>query len=113
MIAISRHWPLIITIIILWLTVALLLSVSMKQNHGHLIYAFDDPYIHMTMAKTFTQHGVWGISRYEFSSSSSSLLWTLMLSIVYFLFGVNELTPLILNILFATATVVFFSRILN
>ena len=113
MIAISRHWPLIITIIILWLTVALLLAVSMKQNHGHLIYAFDDPYIHMAMAKNFAQHGVWGISRYEFSSSSSSLLWTLMLSIVYFLFGVNELTPLILNILFATATVVFFSRILN
>lgn len=104
--SISKYWPLIIALIILWLTVALLLIFSLRQNNGYLVYALDDPYIHMAIAKNFAQHGVWGVSRYEFSSSSSSLLWTFILSIIYFIFGVNESTPLILNIISATAVVV-------
>ena len=111
--SISKYWPLIIALIILWLTVALFLIFSLRRNNGYLVYALDDPYIHMAIAKNFVQHGVWGVSRYEFSSSSSSLLWTFILSIIYFLFGVNEVSPLILNILFATATVVLLYGILN
>lgn len=104
-IAISRHWPLILSVIILWLTVAILLTLSIKKNEGHLIYAVDDPYIHMAIAKNFSQHGVWGVTRYEFSSSSSSLLWTLLLSAIYFIFGVNEFSPFILNVIFTTAII--------
>lgn len=105
MAAISRHWPLTTAIIILWITMSALLVVSMKQNQGHLVYALDDPDIHMAMAKNFAQHGVWGISRYEFSSSSSSLLWTLLLSAIYFILGANESSPFILNVIFATAII--------
>ena len=104
-IAISRHWPLILSVIILWLTVAILLTLSIKKNEGHIIYALDDPYIHMAIAKNFSQHGVWGITKYEFSSSSSSLLWTFLLSLIYFIFGINEISPLILNIVFATSII--------
>jgi len=74
--------------------------LSVRQNQGHLIYALDDSYIHMAMAKNFAQHGVWGVTKYNFTSLSSSLLWTLMLSLFYFLFGPNEITPFILNVIF-------------
>ena len=91
--------------------VAILVSLSARQNQGHLIYAFDDAYIHMSMAKNFALHGVWGVTRHGFTSSSSSPLWTLLLSATYRLFGVNQVAPLILNLLsglLAVAAAYFF-----
>lgn len=73
--------------------------ISCRQNQGHLVYALDDAYIHMAMAKNFSLRGVWGVTRYEFTSSSSSLLWTLLLALDYRIFGVNEISPLLLNAL--------------
>lgn len=102
---IKKHWPLIIALGVLWVTITTLLILSIKQNQGHLVYTLDDPYIHMSIAKNFAQYGVWGITKYEFSSSSSSLLWTLLLSLNYFLFGANEVSPFILNFIFATLIV--------
>lgn len=104
--SVGKHLPLIMTITILWLTVAVLSILSIKQNQEHLVYALDDPYIHMAVAKNFAQHGVWGVTRFAFSSSSSSLLWPLILSATYFMVGPNELTPIVLNIIFATFAVV-------
>jgi len=57
---VKKHWPLIAGVGFLWLIVGTMLMVSLKKNDGHLIYALDDPYIHMAMAKNFSQHGVWG-----------------------------------------------------
>ncbi len=70
------------------------------------MYALDDPYIHMAIAKNFARHGVWGVTPYQFTSTSSSPLWTFLLSAIYFVFGVNSVAPLVLNILFATLLVV-------
>jgi len=99
------HWPLGIALLILWLTIGVLAFLSLRQNQRHLVYALDDPYIHMAMAKNFARYGIWGITRYGFTSSSSSLFWTLILSFLYLISGVNEQIPLILNILFATLLV--------
>lgn len=99
---IKRHQPLIIATGILYLTTAVWLILSIRQNDGHLIYTMDDTYIHMAMANNFSQHRVWGVTQYGFTSSSSSLLWTLLLSSVYFLLGTNEVSPFILNVIFAT-----------
>ncbi|MFX0136011.1 MAG: hypothetical protein ACFFDN_20375 [Candidatus Hodarchaeota archaeon] len=104
---IKKNWPFIITVGILWIVVAILLILSLRQTQGHFVYVLDDPYIHMAVAKNFAQHGVWGVTKYNFSSSTSSLIWPLLVSLVYFIFGVNEFTPLILNILIATALIWF------
>jgi hypothetical protein len=96
------HWPVILAIAVLWITVAVLLGVCIERNQGHITYALDDPYIHMAIAKNFSQHGVWGVTKYGFSSSSSSLLWTLLLSFYYLLFGISETAPLIMNLVLAT-----------
>lgn len=61
----------------------------------------------MAVAKNLAQYGVWGVTKDNFSSSTSSLIWPLLISFIYFIFGVNEITPLILNILIATALIWF------
>jgi hypothetical protein len=99
--ALLQHWPLYAAILILSLLVGLILAISFVQNQRHLVYAFDDAYIHMAMARNFSQYGVWGVTRYGFTSSSSSILWTLLLSLTYYLFGVSQIAPLLWNLLFA------------
>lgn len=96
---VKRHWQLIAGIIILFLLVAALFALSVKRTGGRLIYFLDDPYIHMALAKNISEHGVWGVTKYEFSSSSSSPLWTVILASAYLLFGVNELAPFVLNLI--------------
>ena len=101
----KNNWPVIIATLILWLVVVILLLVSLKQNQGHLVYALDDSYIHMAMAKNVAQNGTWGVTRHSFSSSSSSLLWTLLLSLDYLLCGVNETAPMVINLILATVLI--------
>lgn len=96
-------WPLFSAVAMFLLLITVLTVASIRQTGGHLIYALDDPYIHMAMAKNFSEHGVWGVTRYEFTSTSSSILWTLLLSLVYSAFGVNEITPFVLNIILSIA----------
>ncbi|MEE9457192.1 MAG: hypothetical protein V3W11_08580 [bacterium] len=100
---ISDYWPLVAAVVSLWLAVGWLLVISLEGTDGHLVYALDDAYIHMAMAKNIALHGVWGVTRYGFSSTSSSPLWLLVLTACYYAFGVNGATPFILNVLFATA----------
>lgn len=110
---IKKHWPLIAAIVILLGVVSISLVLSIKQNQGHLVYALDDPYIHMAMAKNFAQYGVWGVTKYGFTSSSSSLLWTLFLSAAYFLFGINEVCPLLLNVVFGLSILILVNAVLR
>lgn len=98
----KHHWPIIAAVVMLWLAVAAVWLASLRENGGHFVYALDDAYIHMAMAKNFARSGTWGVTRYEFSSSTSSLLWTLLLSACDLLFGTRDTTPLILNLLFST-----------
>ena len=99
-----KHWPFFISAAALWIVVGITLLISLRLHEGHFVYALDDPYIHMAMAKNFSQAGTWGISKNEFNSTSSSVLWTFLLSSVYYITGVHEKTPFILNLISATLT---------
>ena len=105
MVRLSRSFPLVLAVVLLWVCLAVLLVESLRRTGGHLVYALDDPYIHMAMAKNMARHGVWGVSPNEFSASSSSLLWTGTLSGFFFAFGVLEWLPFALNWLLATVAV--------
>ena len=78
---------------------------TLPQTGGQLVYPLDDTYIHMAMAKNLVQHGVWGVTQYGFTSSTSSPLWTGLLALAYLLTGVHEVTPLILNLFLGLALV--------
>ena len=108
-----QRWPLYASLSILLLLVWLVLAKSLSQNQGHLIYALDDAYIHMAMARNFSHYGVWGVTRYGFTSSSSSILWTLLLSLTYYLFGVSQLAPLIWNLVLAVFVLIAADAILE
>ena len=69
------------------------------KTSGVFTYPLDDAYIHMSISRTLMQQGVWGITPYEFTSTSSSILYTLLLSVVFKLFGTNIYIPLAINIL--------------
>lgn len=101
---IQRYWPILLALSIFFVTTVILLSRLLDRNGGKFVYTLDDPYIHMAIAKNVVQHGVWGVTPYGFSSSSSSPLWTLCLTAFYALFGVSELSPYFLNLIFAVFT---------
>jgi hypothetical protein len=89
--------PLAASAIFLLLTGAAL-AMSWQATAGHLTYALDDPYIHMAMAKNLATHGVWGISASQFSSSSSSPVWTAGLGLVFLIAGVRDWVPFAANL---------------
>ena len=107
------NWPLYLSVLALLLVTWVIMSVSISQNRGHLIYALDDAYIGMAMARNFAQYGVWGVTHYGFTSCSSPPLWTLLLSLTYYLGGANQLAPLLLNLVFTLLVLVVADAILS
>jgi hypothetical protein len=94
-----KHWPLFASVVILCVTTGVISTLLILRENGHLVYALDDPYIQMAMAKNFALHGVWGITRFGFTSASSSPLWTFLIAVSYVVFGVSETSPFYLSLL--------------
>lgn len=92
-----RLWPILLAFSVLSILIGKAAAASALHTSGRLIFTLDDPYIHMAMAKNFALHGVWGVTRYGFTSSTSSPLWTFILSVCYRAFGVHEIAPFVLN----------------
>jgi hypothetical protein len=97
--------PLFIAIATYTATTAAILFASYRMASGHFIYTLDDPYITMAMAKNLALHGVWGVSPYEFSSSTSSPFFMLLLSLVYRLTGPDQFVPLALSWVFGLCSI--------
>jgi hypothetical protein len=100
-------WPWIASALFCFAMLGVLIALSIQRCGGHFGYPMDDTYIHMAMAKHFSAQGVWGTTKYGFTSSTSSPLYTLLLSATYLVTGVHEITPLILNLLAGTALLVW------
>jgi len=83
---------------------AFAITAVLRDTGGAVTYSLDDAYIHMAIAKNLARHGVWGATPFHFASSSSSLIWTALLGLVYFLTGVHEITPLVVNVACALLT---------
>lgn len=82
------------------LTALFLLSdvVRVFRTTGGWTYSLDDAYIHLAIADTLRNHGVWGLTPADAAGASSSPLWTLLLAT----FGAPEWFPLVLNFLLVT-----------
>ncbi len=108
-----HHWPLWIALLALWMLTGVIQFRATLATGGRLIYALDDAYIHMSMAKNLALHGVYGVTPYEFSSSSSSPVWTLLVGLVYLLFGVHDCVPFILDLIASSLALVAASLLLQ
>ncbi len=106
-----------ISLVVFFTVCALYYMVSITKTDGHYVYPIDDAYIHLAMAKNFALHEVWGVTRYEFSSTSSSPLFTVLLSFLIKIFGNNDQIPLYVNLIFGAGTVyildLYFSSVFN
>jgi hypothetical protein len=89
-----HHGPLGIAFALYCAITAAIFFASYRAADHHFVFALDDPYIAMAMAKSLALHGTWGITRFAFSSASSSPLFTLILALLYRLTGVHEVTSL-------------------
>src|SRR5258708_7067351 len=99
-------WPLLTACVILLGSVAVLFRASLELTGGHLVYTLDDPYIHMAMARSFAEHGVWGITAHGFTSSTSSPIWTFIIAAAFRILGVHDWIPLALNVILGLALMV-------
>lgn len=67
------------------------------KTEGYFTYPLDDTYIHLALAKNFLKYKTIGING-EFAFNTSSPLFTIILSILFLIFGNNPLLPLIINV---------------
>jgi hypothetical protein len=70
----------------------------LRQTGGRFIYNLDDAYIHLAIAKHVVREGIFGVTPFEFSSSSSSILWPLLLAAGFRILGEFELLPFLINL---------------
>lgn len=94
-----KHKHLFFSLIVFNLFVLILVYFLVQGTEGKYIYPLDDTYIHMAVSKNIVQNGTWGINKGVFTSVSSSPFFTILLSLLFYVFGVNEYIPLVLNIL--------------
>lgn len=97
--SIGRRLPLTWVLGMLAGFVALALYVwrCAPMTQGHFIFALDDPYISMGIAKNLLQAGTWGTSPVDFSSASSSILWPIALALGFVVSRLSPYTPYLLN----------------
>jgi hypothetical protein len=91
-----RFFPLLAAYGIAAAGASVLFLLILRATGGRFIYNLDDAYIHLAIAKHIVQNGVWGVTPYGFSSSSSSILWPLLLAAVFRIFGVREILPFLI-----------------
>lgn len=73
-------------------------------------FPMDDPYIHLAMGKNLALNGSWGPMAGTFNSSSSSLLYTLIISLFFFL-GIGGFSTLfIINIISSIGSLFAFEK---
>lgn len=89
-----------------------ILSAGLIVADGHFVFPLDDTYIAMAISKNLALHGVWGVTRYGFSSSDSSLLFPLLVAGFYRLTGPSAWGPLLLSWLFGLASIGVGARML-
>ncbi len=111
--SLKKKWDLILGLLVLWSLVIIILLLTLSFNQNRLVYNTDDAYIHMAIAKNLAKYGIWGINKDKFSSSSSSILYTLLLALLFLIFGINEIIPFVINTIFATLIVIFCYKIFN
>jgi hypothetical protein len=89
----------------LWLVLAAFAAATVGiawraaiRTDGHFVYAQDDPYIHLTLARTLASSGVWGLEAGEPAAASSGPFWTMLLALLSRLGATAVWWPFVINL---------------
>ena len=102
----ARHWPLASALAALGAVVIVVFAACVRADGGRFVYAIDDIYIAMAVARNFAAHGVWGVTPYHFSSNESTIVWPFLLALCDAMGITSELVPLFLNVICGGFTLV-------
>jgi hypothetical protein len=91
------YWVLALALLFTFIPLLFIIYGGMKATGGVFSYPVDDTYIHMEIARNLAYHGNWGINPGEFNSASSSLLYTVLLALLFLVFSYHMLVPLLIN----------------
>lgn len=97
-----RFTPLLIAGLLFSLAVLILLTTATTLTGGHLVYALDDPYIHLALARQIAL-GHYGINPGEFAAPASSILYPLLL-VPFIWLQLGLWGPLAVNLVMALAS---------
>lgn len=86
---------------------AVVLSLGLRQTGGTFLYPLDDTYIHLAIAKTFSQTGVWGITPDGYAPATSSPLFTGLLALLFRVTGPWAGWALLVNLLAGILLIAF------
>jgi hypothetical protein len=89
--------PLAVAVLVYAAGLALMLWQIGRIDHWAQLYAIDDPYIHLAVAKNLVRHGVYGVTPAAFSAASSSIVWPFLLAGLMLVFGVHAWIAFALN----------------
>lgn len=100
-----------LTTAVLFFAMCMVYMVAMlSKTENYFTYILDDAYIHLAIAKNFALHGVWGVTKYTFSSTSSSPIFTMVLSALIYVLGNHEIIPLVFNAVCALLMTYFLNK---
>jgi hypothetical protein len=88
---------LVISFLALFLPVILIEADVLRYTNGIFMYPLDDTFIHLEIGKN-VKGGNWGVNPNEFASASSSLLYTVILTIGRFI-STDTIVPFLINCL--------------
>ncbi len=112
-----KRISLIISTIFILIIHLIVFIIDIKRN-GSFVYALDDPYIHLAMAKNLYYKHMLSVDGIHYASASSSILWMLIL-VPFMSLGINKAlyVPFILNMIFQILTIMaiyyYFKKLFN
>jgi hypothetical protein len=109
----AASWPFPAAAGVLLAILAAYLWGALRQNAGHFVFAQDDPYIHLSIARTLATTGVWGLTADHFAPASSSPLWTVLLAGLARFGGASAMWPLGINVAAGVLVLWVFDRLLR
>src|SRR5690348_13177885 len=83
--------------VVLALALLAVLLACRRLAGGQFVYALDDSYIGMAIARTLAFHGAWALNPGAFEPAASSPLWVLVLAAADRVAGARALTPFALD----------------
>lgn len=108
----QKFSPFLTAVFFLMAFCAIIYTFIVKEN-GVFTYVLDDPYIHLAMAKNAAYYGILGITKFGFTSSTSSPAWSLLLTDCIKIFGNFSYIPLLMSSFFAIVSLLVFNIVLR